>query len=382
MKTTDISQSDFPAAQSMTYLNAASTALMYKPAATSIIDWQSDLAEFGTLNFDEVAEVKIYDDLREAAAKLFNAKPIDIAVGSNATELLCSLAWATLPQKGEVVVGTEASFPSVVYPWQRISRQVGCKIRLAKVNQYGLIDENELLDLIDEKTAIVTISHVEYKSGQTYDLETISQKAHDNGALLIVDATQSAGQIPIDVQKIKADAIVASGYKWLCGPFGSAFMYLAPHHQKSLDPGIVGWRSHKDIWDMGVTRLEFPSSAKRFEASTLGYGLIIGLAKAINFLTDIGIENIYSHNLALVDILIKELQARGANILLSAIESQRSSILSVEFPNMKSKHVVKCLDEEKIIVSLRENIRISPHLYNDEKDILQLLEVIDSILQK
>ena len=378
----NIRKTDFPATQSMTYLNSASVALMYNQAAVAINEWQEDLAQNGTMNFDEEAEEKVFDDLRVAVARLVNAKSTDVAVGSNATELLGSLAWAALPTKNETVVGTEASFPSVVYPWQRISRHVGCEVRLARADQHGFINEAELLDLIDDRTAIVTISHVEYKTGQVYDIEALSQKAHNQGALLIVDATQSAGQIPIDVQKINADAIVVSGYKWLCGPFGSAFMYLAPHLQNSLDPGIVGWRSHKDIWDLGVNRLEYPNTAKRFESSSLAYGCIIGLSKAIKFLTDIGIEKINFHNLSLVDILVKELGARGANILLSGSDSQRSSILPVDFPHKKPEDIIKLLNAEKIIVSHRGFVRISPHLYNDENDIMQLIEVIDRILLK
>jgi len=377
-----VKQSDFPASQKMTYLNAASVALMYSQAAEAAIDWQKDLAENGTLNFDEEAEVRIFEDLRFAAAKLIEAKSSDIAVGSSATELLSSLAWATLPTKEEVIVGTEASFPSTIYPWQRVSRYVGCEVRLAKADKLGFIDEGELLDLIDERTAIVTVSHVEYKTGQVYDLEAISKKAHYHGGLLIVDATQSAGQIPINVQKMNADAIVASGYKWLCGPFGSAFLYLAPGLQNRLDPGIVGWRSHKDIWDLRADRLEYPNSAKRFEPSTMAYGSVIGLSKAIDFLTSIGIEKIYSHNLSLVDVLVTELKSRGGSILLKDAVSRHSSILSVDFPTEDSEGIVRLLNNENVIVSFREHVRISPHIYNNENDIGKLIEVFDKVARR
>lgn len=371
---------DFPASQKWTYLNAASVALMSVPAAEATIAWQRDLAENGTLNFDEVAEEGVFDDLRAASALLLGAKDDDIAVGSSATELLSSLAWAILPRPDQVIVGTEAAFPSTVYPWQRIARHVGCEVRLARAGDRGLVDPEELLHLIDERTAIVALSHVEYRTGQMYDLATLARKAHEHGALVVVDATQSLGQVPIDVEKEGVDALVCSGYKWLCGPFGAAIMYLAPALQRVLDPGMVGWRSHREIWELRADRYEFPNNARRFEASTMAYGCAIGLARAVEYLNAVGIERIYAHNLALVDILASELRSRGGHVQLPEDEAGRSSILSVAFPGYDPGEITARLGAADVIVSVRDSIRISPHLYNDEGDVDRLVQALDKEL--
>jgi selenocysteine lyase/cysteine desulfurase len=371
---------DFPASQKWTYLNAASVALMSAPAAEATIAWQRDLAENGTRNFDEVAEETVFDDLRAASARLLNARDEDIAVGSSATDLLSSLAWALLPQPDQVIVGTEAAFPSAIYPWQRIARHTGCVVRLARADDRGLVDADELLGLIDERTAIVALSHVEYRTGQVYDLAALAHKVHEHGGLLVVDATQSVGQVPIDVKESGVDVLVSAGYKWLCGPFGAAIMYLAPGLQHDLDPGTVGWRSHKKIWSLQADRCEFPNGARRFEASTMAYGCAVGLARAVAYLNEVGIDRIYAHNLALVDRLASELRAKGGRVQLPEDQAGRSSILSVSFPGHDPTEIAARLSEAEVIVSVRDSLRVSPHLYNDRGDIDRIVQVLDQVL--
>ena len=371
---------NFPACTKYTYLDAASIALMYQGATDATQAWQQDIAENGTASFSENAERDIFEGLRAAGAELFGANATDIAAGSSTTELISSLAWSMLPNKDQVIVGTDVAFPTTLYPWSRVARHVGCEVSVAKADDKGCIDTEELLSLIDDRTAIVALSHVEFKTGQTYDLGVITRKAHQHGARVVVDATQSAGQVPINVGDSKVDALVSGGYKWNCGPFGAAIMYVAPDLQSTLDPGIVGWRSHEDIWSLDATRLNYHGSARRFEAGTIAYGCAIGLGKSIEHLNAIGIDNILKHNMALNSILEKELTDRGAVSLIS--ESERSSILSMYFPDRDSEVIARELNEAKIYVSFRNTIRVSPHLYNDENDILRTVEIIDAVLNR
>ena len=370
---------DFPACKKYTYLNAASVALMYRGAAEATQAWQQDLADNGTVNFSERPEREVFNSLREAGAELFGAQPADIAGGSSTTELLSSVAWAMVPRKDQVIVGTEAAFPTTLYPWTRVARHVGCEVRLAKKDERSRIDVDELLSLIDDRTAIVSLSHVEFKTGQTYDLARITEKAHSHGARVVVDATQSAGQVPINVQDSKVDVIVSGGYKWLCGPFGAALMYVAPELQKDMDPGIVGWRSHENIWNLDTSRLVYHDSARRFEAGTVAYGCIVGLAKAIEHLNHVGIDKILEHNMALNAVLEEELAKRGAVTLTP--DDGRSSTLSMYFPGKDSEKLAQKLEDEKVFVSFRDSIRVSPHLYNDENDIRRMIEVMDTVLR-
>ena len=375
-----VSEKDFPTANKFVSLNAANVALMYHGAHQAIIEWQDDVALNGSNNFDDNSEETVFGELHQVASRLINAGPEDIAAGSSATELLCSLAWAISPSKDQNVVSTEIVFPSTVYPWQRVASSTGCEIRLAK-EKNNFIHIDEIITLIDQHTAVVCISHVEYGNGQTFDLHLLAEAAHEHGALLVVDATQSAGAIPIDVQACPVDALISGAYKWLCGPFGAAFMYLAPHLQTKLEPGLVGFRSHKNMWDLDASRIDYPQSAQKFEFSTMAFGCAVGLTRAISFLNDVGVENIFQYNRQLADRLIEGLQTRGAVITSPLEDKSRSSIVRAHFENIGSNKIIQSLKRAGVFVSRRgDSIRFSPHLYNSMSDIDKALAEIDNIL--
>lgn len=370
---------DFPASRQSTYLNAASVALMYEGAARAVIEWQQDLAEFGTINFDEVAEEAAFDNLRKATAQLFNAQPEDIAVGSSATEQIGSLAWAVAPGPATNIVSTDVVFPSTLYPWARVARHTNCEIRLAKSHN-GYVNPDDVIHLIDDTTAAVCISHVEFSTGQQYDLTRLAEAAHAHGALLIVDATQSVGMLPIDVAASAVDVLLTAAYKWLCGPFGASVMYIAPHLQSELDPGLVGWRSHKDMWDLRADRLELPPTARRFEFSTMSYGCALGLTQSIDYLLQLGVDRVFNYTRGLADMLSEGLKERGVEIISPAKDEERTAILSVKFPGKDPATVVQYLNTHQVVVSKRQDfVRFSPHLYNQPGDIEQALELIDQI---
>jgi selenocysteine lyase/cysteine desulfurase len=370
----------FPAIAKSTYLNAASIALMYQGASETAVAWQQDLAQNGTLSFDEAAEKDVFSDLHEVFARLIAANPEDIAVGSSFTELVASLAWAMMPARGENIVGVDVVFPSTIYPWLRVAQTTGCEIRLLPTTD-GYADPEELVGLIDDHTAVVAISHVEFGSGQRYNLQNLAQAAHSHGALLVVDATQSAGAIPIDVSRDGADILVAAGYKWLCGPFGAAVMYVAPHLQTRFEPGLVGFRSHKDMWDLRADRIHYRNDAGRFEFGTMAYGCALGLAKAIEFILNLGVDAVRAHDLKLRARLEEGLEQRGAQMLGPSIEKEQSPIISALFPGFSSHRIVDFLKDQGVIVSPRADfVRFSPHLYNCSDDIDHALEILDHTL--
>jgi selenocysteine lyase/cysteine desulfurase len=370
----------FAAISESTYLNAASIALMYKGASETAVAWQRDLAQNGTLGFDEAAEQNVFSSLHEVFARLIGARPRDIAVGSSFTELVASLAWAMMPGRGENIVGVDVVFPSTIYPWLRVAQTTGCEIRLLPTTDY-YADPEELVGLIDDNTAVVTISHVEFGSGQRYDLRSLAESVHASGALLVVDATQSAGAIPVDVSRDGVDILVAAGYKWLCGPFGAAVMYVAPHLQTRFEPGLVGFRSHKDMWDLRADRIHYRDDASRFEFGTMAYGCALGLAKAIEFILNLGVDAVLAHDLKLRARLVEGLEQRGAQLLGPSVEKEQSPILSVLFPGFSSHRIVDFLKAQGVIVSPRADfVRFSPHLYNCSDDIDHALEILDQAL--
>ncbi|MDA7848065.1 aminotransferase class V-fold PLP-dependent enzyme [Sulfurospirillum sp.] len=372
---------DFPLTKDTAYINAANVALMPLCSVKVITDWQVDVAMKGCINFNDKAEDTAFDGLREEGAKLFSCKKEDIAGGSSYTELVSSIAWAIMPNKNQNVVSTQIVFPSTAYPWLRVSHHTSCEIRLVKGTN-GYTNFDDIIEQIDNNTAVVSISHVEYTGGQLYDLQKLSSIAHEHGALVVVDATQSAGAIPINAYESGADVIISGSYKWLCGPFGAAIMYLSPELQKRLEPGFVGFRSHKDMWSLDPSRLEYPQSAKKFESSTMAFGCIKGLERSIKYLTDIGIDKIYDYNMVLADKLIDGLTALDINIASPLKQEERSSIVTCTVKNRDSMEIVNALKQRGIIAHKRQDfIRFSPHLYNNIEDIDRTIYELKDILK-
>ncbi|MCH8813755.1 MAG: aminotransferase class V-fold PLP-dependent enzyme [Chloroflexi bacterium] len=373
---------DFPGSRDCSYLDAANICLTYRGAQEATTEWFEQLALKGAQTFDGAAEESVFDSLHAAAARLFNAQPDDIAVGASATELLASLAWALAPGPESNIVGVDVTFPSTIYPWSRVARSTGSQVRFARATD-GYVRLDDLIALIDRNTAVVCISEVEYSTGQRYDVAALAEAAHKDGALLIVDASQSAGAIPIDVAASGVDALVTASYKWLCGPFGVGVMYLAPHLQDKLDPGLVGFRSHKNIWDLDADRLEFSDTASRFEFSTMAYGCAVGLTASIDYLSRIDVGRIFDHNLLLADQLIAGLLERNAEILPPRNSSERTSIVAARIPGADSTTIAEHLKSQQIIVSARRDaVRFSPHLYNNPGDVTKALDALDSLLTK
>lgn len=363
------SPTDFPAAAQSTYLNTASVALMHEGCQRAIAEWNRGVSESGTVYFDEVAEQTVFDPLHDAFARLVSATPEDIAVASSATEQLASVAWAIMPPAGTKVLTTGIVFPTTIYPFARVARHTGANVEFVPGDD-GYVDPESLLAAIDDETSVVCLSHVEFGSGQLYDLTAFADACHERGALLVVDATQSAGAIEIDAPGSGVDVLISGGYKWLCGPFGASVMYVAPHLQATLEPGLIGFRSNKDIWKLDVDYQDYPDSAHRFEFSTMAYGTAIGLAKAVEFLAEIGVGAIQAHNLSLADHLLAGLDELGAEIVSPRTAGERTSIVGARIAGIDSREVVRHLDAAGIVVSPRRDLfRFSIHLYNSLEDI-------------
>jgi selenocysteine lyase/cysteine desulfurase len=377
---------DFPTARTVTYLNSASISLMPRPAIDAMVEFQRKVASGGTIGFDEAAETQALEGARNEAASLLGASREEIAVLSSATVGICSFAWSLDLERGANVVSTDADFPSVVHPWMRLRQEKGIEVRLAQ-NRDGIISEHELEKLVDDHTAVISISHVEYGTGQRFDLRWLSELAHSHGAFLIVDGTQSAGLMPIDVHRDRIDALVASGYKGLLGPFGVAIFYLKKDLVDKLEPPLVGWRTAPDPYNLDVTELTFARDAKKFEYSTMDYACPVGLAESMRYLTKIGHGNLTTHVLSLTERFMKIVRNNQRLPHVAALtpedEDSHASIASFRFKGRDQSVIARELVKRQIVVSQRFNgVRFSFHAYSTEEDLLRANETLEEILAK
>jgi len=364
---------DFPTTKTVDYLNAASIGLVPNPVIERSTEIEKELASGGTLTLDEEKETMIYDGLREEGGKLFGCKAEDIAIFNSTTEALNSFAWS-LELKDGKVISTGVEFPSVTYPWLRIARKENVNVKLITAENWR-IPIDAILNEIDEDTRVVVLSHAEYLSGQKFDdndIKKIAKQVHDVGALLIVDGIQAAGYLPINVKELNVDIYIAGSYKWLLAPFGTAIAYVSKNLSDKLDPALVGWRSREDMWDFDALELSYASTARKFEYSSSAYSVKLGLAESIKYLRNIGIQNIYDHNKKLVDILAEQLNLIK-NIDIITPPEDRCSILTLKPTDKDSRPIAEALRklERPVEFSLRLGmIRIAPHIYNTDTDIL------------
>lgn len=377
---------DFPVLGELTYLNTASAGLVPQSVLRAAHDLDADIAGRGTTGFDEAAETGVFDRTRRAAARLVNAEPHQIAVATSFTEALCQLAWSIRPGAGRNVVSTDVDFPSVTYPWFRVGEETGMEVRLVPV----LADPRNLTvdrvaELVDDATAVVCISHVQYLTGHRLDLAELARLAHEHGALLVADATQSAGQVPIDVTAADVDVLIAGSYKWLCSTFGAAVCYLAPRVLADFDPPFVGWRSTVDPYalDARWRRQPFPDTAARLEYSTMSYASAVALGAAIEYTTALGPERILEHNAGLAARLMGELTDRGATLLTPTAEGSYAGTVTARFPGRDGARVAAELTARGVIVSPRvDSTRFSMHFYNTEDDLDAALRALDEVLAR
>jgi selenocysteine lyase/cysteine desulfurase len=322
--------------------------------------------------------------LRGLFAQLVNAElPKRVAIIPSASYGIATVAKNIKVKKGQNIIVAEAQFPSNIYTWRTLAKDKGLKI---KTVEYPLVSDgrgkawNErILESIDEKTALVALGHIHWANGTKFDLKAISKRAHEVGALLVIDGTQSVGALPIDVQDMGIDALVCGGYKWLMGPYSLGYAY----YNDKFDNG-------KPLEENWITRKSSEDFARLIDYQDAYQPLAIryDMGERSNFI-----------NVPMGIAALQQLLAWGAShiqdychhLTKAAITEWRNKGFWVEHEDWRSKHLFgiqlpkeiamdklqTTLKENNIAVSVRGNfVRISPNVYNDEADITALTQVL------
>jgi len=361
----------FPITRNVIFLNHSGMSPLPKPVVQAVQESTKEFSETGTIREDLDVPKKLF-------AKLVGATKNEIAFVTNTSTGLNIAAHTLEYPSGSNIVTTDLEFPSVVYPW--LGQRLGAKVRYVKnVNGKILLDDVE--KAVDNDTAALVVSHVEYVNGFRHDLRPLAEIAHKHGAYFIVDAIQSAGVIPIDVKRDDVDFLTTSCYKWLLGPPGAGFLYVRRELIEKFEPPFIGWASVKpevfetiDLWDIWTLRLS--ETASRFEIGCPSIFSLVGAAAAVQLLLDVGISNIEKRVLTLTFHLMEAVKKLGLRLQTPEEPECRSGIVNFLIDEPE-KHV-KRLNEKGIIVSARAHgIRVSPHFYNSEEEIDQLIKELE-----
>lgn len=370
---------DFPTSNEVVYMNTAAISLKPIQVINAMTEFIKRYEASGTLNFSDSFEEEVLENARCRVGELIGCESDEIALTTNTSEGINIIAHMIKFERGNNVVTTDLEFPTVTYPWLKASREKGVEVRFA-LNKNGIVSVEDLEKLVDDNTRVIALSHVEYSSGLRFNLREVADLAHRHGAILVVDAVQSLGVIPLNVKREDVDVLASAAYKWLLGPFGAGFVYIRKELYENVMPPFVGWRSNIEHTEYDPQKFTLPKTARRFEYGGMPYTPIYGLTKAIEYIMSIGIENVREHVMNLTQKLIDGLNELRAQILTPSSREQRAGIVSARFEKMDYDRIVEELAKNRIIVSKRMNaLRISPHVYNMEKEVVKVIDAIREI---
>jgi selenocysteine lyase/cysteine desulfurase len=330
--------------------------------------------------------------LRGLFAQLVNAElPNRVALIPATSYGVAVVAKNLKVKKGQNIIVTEGQFPSNIYSWRNLAKDKGLKIKtiayptiatsLAKTEGRGEAWNQRILEAIDENTCLVTMGHIHWANGTKFDLKAISKRAHEVGALLVIDGTQSVGAMPIDVQDMGIDALICSGYKWLMTPYSIGFAYFNEKFDNGK-PLEENWINRKDSENFaGLTHYqdEYQPMALRYDVGERANFILVPMAiVALKQLLAWGAENIqtYCHNLTHEAIA----QWREKGFWIESEKWRSKHLFGIQLPEgLAVEKLQKALKERQISVSLRgEFVRISPNVYNNARDIEVLTDVLTS----
>jgi selenocysteine lyase/cysteine desulfurase len=321
------------------WLNTASYGLPPRPAWDALQDALGDWRH-GRTSWEG------WDDstrrARESFARMIGAPVSDIAVGSVVSQLV-GLVAAALPD-GARVLAPEIEFGSNLFPYQAHESR-GVLVQT--------VPAHEFVDRIDERVDVVAVSMVQSATGEVSDLATISSKARAAGALVVADATQAVGWLPVDIGLV--DVLVCAGYKWLCSPRGTAYLYVRPELRERIRPLAAGWYAGADVHASYYgPRLDLAPDARRFDLSP-AWHCWVGAAPALELLERVGAEAVNAHNVRL---------ANRFRTGIGLPESD-SAIVSAAIPEADRR-----LEAAGIRAATRAgSLRASFHLYNTDADV-------------
>jgi selenocysteine lyase/cysteine desulfurase len=366
-------RNEFPITRNYNFQNHAATGPISHRAAEAARKYLRHAEENSYLHG---GFYKHADRVRAQLAQLINANPDEVTFTKNTSEGLSLVANGLSWQSGDNVVTTGVEFPANIYPWQAL-RARGVQVRMA-LEEDGCIPLERVIESIDSRTRLVTISSVQFASGFRTDLATLGEYCASKGVLLCVDAIQSLGVLPIDVKAMNVDFLAADGHKWLCAAEGAGMFYVRKELQGHLRPTSVGWMSMKDPYNFGRYQFEFADSARRYDSGSYNLAGIYALGGAFELALEIGIENITRRVLHLTDRLTTGVRDKGYRVISSRAPTEASGIVAffsdLHDPDDIQKHLQA---EHRIVIAVRcGRLRSSPHFYNTEREIDQLVDAL------
>lgn len=273
------------------------------------------------------------------------------------------------PERNRIVY-ERGNFPSVRYLYQ--SRP--------DLEVVVCDDDGGILDAIDERTLLVPISHVLYRSGEIQDVEAIARRAQEVGAHVVLDAYQSAGIVPLDVTALGVAFAVGGSVKWLCGGPGNGWLFVRPDLAQSLEPTVTGWQAHEAPFAF-EEEMRYADGAARFLTGTPNVPALFAGTPGYDLVEEVGVERIRDNSLRQTDLLIELAQASGFEIRSPLARERRGGTVTVHVPEFAAVH--RELGAREIVCDFRPGagIRIGPHFFTTDDELRHVIAQIAEIVE-
>ena len=355
----------FPILQRKIQLSSCSQSALCTPVADALDAYARSWREHG---MDWIGWMEVVNAAKAEFGRLIGADADDIAVLSSVSDIASSLASALdFPATRNRIVVAEIDFPSIGHVWLA-QQQRGAQVVFADAQPGQVVEPDRYAALIDERTRLVSVSHVSYYNGFTQDIGAIARATRRHGALLFVDAYQSAGAVQIDVKRDGIDMLASGAQKYLLGCPGLAFLYVRRDLVPALEPRNTGWFGRVNPFAFDIRTLDYAPSARRFDTGTPpminAYAAHAGL-KLLNSLDGALVEQYLRH---LSSVAIEEARALGLSVASPTDLRVKASNTAIRVPDATALEAR--MAEAGYIVSARNDVvRIAPHFYNTAEDI-------------
>lgn len=384
---------DFPLlSKGVIYFDNAATSLTPRQVVDAMVRYLLECrANVGRGSYRLALEAtSMYEEVRKKVARFIGAQATEIAFVKNTTEAVNLVAMGLKWRRGENMVTTALEHHSNMLPWIRAARLHGLEVRFARPRENGTLLAEEFERLVDENTKIIAVAHVSNVLGTISPVKEIAKIAKSKGALLLVDAAQSAPHMPIDVGELNCDFLAFSAHK-MCGPPGVGVLYVKEDVQ--LEPLAVGGGTVADASFEDYKLLDKPHA---FEAGTPPIGDVVGLGTAIDYLSKLGLENVMMHELELAREL-KELLIEIPDVKVLGPERPQTGIVSFSVRDVKAEDVALALGNLDICVRagfhcaiplvrdfLGEKlgvVRASLYLYNTKEEVEKFVDSLREVVR-
>ncbi len=367
---------EFPVRKSLVYFNHAAVAPLPRRVSDAIMAHVENIRDRGAADWR-----KWYggiDRTRRSVAAFLGAQASQIAFLPSTSWALNLVARAFAWKPGDNLVGDDMEFPSNALPW-RLLESRGVEYRIVK-NRGSRVSLDDIASKIDSRTRMVAVSWVAFHNGFVFPIDELGELCRAKGILLVVDAIQGLGALPLDLSKTKVDVLAADAHKWLLGQECCTVFFVDDAARERLPPPFLGWWNIVAEEDQGflAERWRVHSGGRGYEPGALPTAQILGLEAAIGLLREIGMEAVRDRILTLVGALRDGLAARGWHI--TTPEPLASGILAAVPPSGEERGMAKELERRGIIVAPREgSVRFSPHVGNDADEVRRTLAAVDEV---